>query len=278
MDTKDRKVARRKEKVERMIREQRAEFDALHADLAGKVDTPYSGRRGIMILNNITAKLVAIAVILLVLPTTVSSAPLAIYTEVISVEGEDTTGSLRLPNVLGISDVILSKSVNLQLHYPVIKWAQEFVESARLDYQYYQQEDSAFSWRVYDFQSGYEVRLNNEEHFSITQFIYQYTGGAHGMSYLRSLNVNLLDGKIIPSLEQLEILPEYQDIILAAIQAQMVAEPHLYFDITVDYIHEESFYLTQDGVVVYYQLYEIAPYSSGIPQFLVPWEVLGKDV
>lgn len=32
-----------------------------------------------------------------------------------------------------------------------------------------------------------------------------------------------------------------------------------------------QFYLTPEGVVVYYQQYAIAPYSSGIPVFLIPY-------
>lgn len=35
--------------------------------------------------------------------------------------------------------------------------------------------------------------------------------------------------------------------------------------------HADSFFLTQDGVVIYYQQYDIAPYGAGIPEFLIPF-------
>ena len=32
-----------------------------------------------------------------------------------------------------------------------------------------------------------------------------------------------------------------------------------------------NFYLTPEGIVIYYQQYDIAPYSSGITEFLLPF-------
>jgi hypothetical protein len=32
-----------------------------------------------------------------------------------------------------------------------------------------------------------------------------------------------------------------------------------------------NFYLTKEGVVIYFQQYDIAPYSSGLPTFVIPY-------
>ena len=37
------------------------------------------------------------------------------------------------------------------------------------------------------------------------------------------------------------------------------------------YFNPEHFYLKPAGLVVYFQQYEIAPYSSGIPEFTIPY-------
>ena len=40
------------------------------------------------------------------------------------------------------------------------------------------------------------------------------------------------------------------------------------------HFNPQSFYLTAEGVVVFYPMYAIAPAMEGIPTFLVPWEAI----
>jgi len=50
---------------------------------------------------------------------------------------------------------------------------------------------------------------------------------------------------------------------------------NIYFDDyeknVANYFNPKSFYLVPDGIVIYFQQYEIAPYASGIPQFTIPY-------
>lgn len=59
----------------------------------------------------------------------------------------------------------------------------------------------------------------------------------------------------------------------------MAENPGVYFDdyrkLIAQYFNEEQYYLTPQGVAIYYQQYEIAPYSTGIVVFTVPYDVLG---
>jgi hypothetical protein len=36
-----------------------------------------------------------------------------------------------------------------------------------------------------------------------------------------------------------------------------------------------NYYLTKDGVVIYFQQYDIAPYAAGLPTFLIPYSQAG---
>ena len=40
------------------------------------------------------------------------------------------------------------------------------------------------------------------------------------------------------------------------------------------HFNPQSFYLTAEGLVVFYPMYAIAPAMEGIPTFLVPWEAI----
>jgi hypothetical protein len=59
------------------------------------------------------------------------------------------------------------------------------------------------------------------------------------------------------------------------IVAQIMESPDIYFDnyeeLVEQTFNENSFYFTPEGVVIYFQLYHIAPYSSGIREFLLPY-------
>ncbi|MEA4987263.1 MAG: RsiV family protein, partial [Anaerovorax sp.] len=56
---------------------------------------------------------------------------------------------------------------------------------------------------------------------------------------------------------------------------QIKKEPEIYFDdyetLVVETFNPKNFYCTPEGVVVYYLQYDIAPYSSGIREFLIPY-------
>lgn len=213
--------------------------------------------------------------LLVLLLSLTAAAQLPVSTKVITYKGPDSTVELSLPQVEGVADPLLLININLHLHYPVVKWAFGLSQVAKEDYEYHQLDSRDWPWRPYHISSEYQIHLNNEEHLSITQMNHQYTGGAHGLSYLSGLTVQLPSGKVIDSIDELEVPSNYQEIILKGINHQIANNPEYYFYDEVDYFPQFSFYLTEDGLVVYYQLYEIAPYATGIPRFLITWESLG---
>lgn len=62
---------------------------------------------------------------------------------------------------------------------------------------------------------------------------------------------------------------------MECIERQISREPDIYFEDYRErisqYFREENFYCEPSGVVIYYQQYDIAPYSSGIRTFLIPY-------
>jgi len=104
---------------------------------------------------------------------------------------------------------------------------------------------------------------------------YEYTGGAHGNTVRTSQTWNLQSCGIIELPQLVRCLPSYKSYILSAVEAQVEKEPDIYFENYEELIAEtfngDSYYCRQRGVVVYYQQYDIAPYSSGIREFLIPY-------
>ena len=70
-----------------------------------------------------------------------------------------------------------------------------------------------------------------------------------------------------------------QNEINRQIAADIKNDNNVYFDDYTELVKEnfnvKNFYLTDEGVVIYFQLYEIAPYVSGIRTFTIPFTEAG---
>jgi len=108
---------------------------------------------------------------------------------------------------------------------------------------------------------------------------YEYTGGAHGNTVRYSDNWDLITGMKLSLKELFAPKVPFEVIIFKQILEQIEAKNQegtgTYFEgydkNIMTYFNPESFYLTPKGIVIYYQQYELAPYSSGISEFLIPY-------
>lgn len=141
--------------------------------------------------------------------------------------------------------------------------------------QYIGDMENNFPVRVFDAQQIFEVTCLCSCIISLYVDRYEYTGGAHGNT-IRSSQTWKLQKCAIVWLRQLVCCPpDYITYILSEVQAQIEENPDIYFDnyeeLIVETFNENSYYCTLEGIVVYYQQYDIAPYSSGIREFLIPY-------
>lgn len=121
---------------------------------------------------------------------------------------------------------------------------------------------------IYHLQADFEVKLSSERYLSVLQYIYTYTGGAHGMTYRYSKTADRRTGKML-SLQQIFAAPDYLTVLnqLARMQNQDI---HFFQPVTLT--GKEDFYLTDQELTVYYQLYEVAPYAAGFIEYHFPYD------
>lgn len=175
------------------------------------------------------------------------------------------------------------------------KVVNNYYKSRALEYQQYVEKDlyqMAVEQYLDDIQNGYPVRIfAAEDSYNITYNKacilslyfdrYQFTGGAHGITDRTSQTWNLQTGKMIKLSELFECLFDYRRYIKDQVIEQIKQDPEPYFEnyeeLVEQYFNVNNFYCTPQGVVGYFQLYEIAPYASGIREFLVPYDNCVKD-
>lgn len=207
---------------------------------------------------------------LFVLPT---KAQLLVETDAMQYEDHILEMDLQIPVISGL-DPFADEVFTLAVRSAMLSFAHEILTASKMDYAYYEGDTHEWEWRQYAVATRYDVVRNDERFFSLTYILYQYTGGAHGMSMLSSLNVDrTTEGKIY-FLNDLPLRYDFREIMIGVINETIAKEPENYFDPQVDYLPPGGFYLTAEGIVIFYQLYEIAPYMMGFPEFLIPWELV----
>ncbi|MCC3867485.1 DUF3298 and DUF4163 domain-containing protein [Terrisporobacter mayombei] len=133
---------------------------------------------------------------------------------------------------------------------------------------------------VYEAYSQYNVTYNENNLVSIPILTYEFTGGAHGMSVLKSFNYNLKSGEELKLSNIFKDNVDYKNIINTYIKKEIKKNKDLYFTGKEGFKgidDNQGFYLKNDKLIIYFQLYEIAPYYVGIPKFEIPLdEIEGK--
>lgn len=127
-----------------------------------------------------------------------------------------------------------------------------------------------FPVMVYEVVLDYDLTYNQNNLVSLYFDEYKYTGGAHGGTIRESQNWNLINCSLIPLAYFFSYNPYYTINILKQVNKQISLivkkEPGMYFEnycmLTLDSFRLDHYYLTSKGIVVFFQQYDIAPYSS----------------
>lgn len=130
---------------------------------------------------------------------------------------------------------------------------------------------------VYEVISEYTITYNQNFIVSLYQDEYQFTGGAHGNTIRSSQNWDLRVGKKLPLCYFYPKNPYYVIDVLKEINSQIKKQIEEginqyfenYCELVLETFHLDSYYVVPNGIVIYFQQYDIAPYSSGIPIFFL---------
>ena len=183
--------------------------------------------------------------------------------------------SERFKNFTNKLSVYFRAEAELYKKYHVMKLFQMAID----DYEYATAND--FPVRTYEVLTVYTVTNNDKYILSLYFDRYEYTGGAHGMTTRSADTWNLRTGRRMDLADFFPGRKDYVNYIIANINSQIPKkekeEDAYYFDDVDDLVkenfNEKNFYIVPEGVMIFYQLYEIAPYSSGIQTFLIPVKI-----
>lgn len=152
----------------------------------------------------------------------------------------------------------------------------ELYEQAKKVYDYNQ--ENRYPLMIFEIIKEYVVTYNYNNIISIYSDEYIFEGGAHGNTLRYSQNWNLQQGRMIELSELYKRNPNYVSEILKEINNQIKDNiqkgKNIYFEgpccLTSAMFRVENYYLYGEFIAIFYQQYDIAPYSSGIQVFYMP--------
>lgn len=127
-----------------------------------------------------------------------------------------------------------------------------------------------------------EVLCNTDRLFTVSNYVFLFTGGAHGRYSTTFLNIDLSTGRLL----------DLEDILEGEFIGELTAVGEYYFRQTYKiakeadinstgfWFEDDAFYLpenygfTMDGIEFLYKPYEIASFADGEPSFIIPYAAL----
>ena len=140
-----------------------------------------------------------------------------------------------------------------------------------------------FPFHGYEAYMEYTITYNDNCFLSLFTDKYEFTGGAHGNTIRTSNTWELCTGEHIYLYCFFNSHTDHKTLLTREIIKQaennLVDNPGIYFDDYKDLIiknfNPSSFFMSPNGITIYYQQYDIAPYSTGIVEFTIPYRSIG---
>ncbi|MBC8631355.1 DUF3298 domain-containing protein [[Eubacterium] tenue] len=186
-----------------------------------------------------------------------------IDTQTITKNTEYINSIINIPMII-IKNKEIEKSINekikndiMKAYYSVEKDAKSYLSNGPKEY------IKPFIYNV-----NFYVKKNSDNMLSILIKYYQESGGAHGFYENKSYNIYIEDGKILSLRDLFKESSDYVKVINEIIREKIKESQYGAYSFK-SISNNQKFYIEDDKLVIYFDLYEIAPFAAGIPKFKI---------
>lgn len=176
----------------------------------------------------------------------------------------------RIPVVMGLENRVLQDRLNSQFLKEIIDFTLKINDEARDFLKMIREND--YPLRQFSAYTDYKVTCK-EKILSLTITYYQYTGGAHGLTFRISYNIDTVTGETLSLNDFFTRINIDREIVNKRIKEKIKKEPGNYYsdDVFKSVKDNQEFFIENNQLVIYFQQYEIAPYAAGLPEFIIPF-------
>ncbi|WP_455539582.1 DUF3298 and DUF4163 domain-containing protein [Terrisporobacter sp.] len=202
---------------------------------------------------------------------------ITVNSEVIKKNNKYLKSNLNIP-IIKSDNAEIDNKVNKKIRDDIMNFYEQSLKEAENYLDDFALDESNF---VAD--ASFEVKKNNPNVISVLVKYYKYSGGAHGYYEYVSYNINLKDGSLISLKDIFKDDVNYKLLINNKIESQIkeLAKKEKDLDKVYDFSgikDNQKFYLDDSNIVIYFDLYEIAPYAAGIPEFPIAVDNIKQQI
>lgn len=196
-------------------------------------------------------------------------------------EDSSTIVEITYPKLFGLQNKLVEDKINIffeEEFFKSLEFFEEFVAMLdsfpTIEYEY---------GMYFSFETGFDVKLINESFLSIVLNHYEFTGGAHGNFYSVGYTIDFKSGNLLTledvlnpsSIDEISRLCEKK--ILQTYDAETLTDAGLFED-NIELNSEQDFYLLNDALVLQFDPYEIAPFSMGNIDIILPFSEIKEHI
>lgn len=177
---------------------------------------------------------------------------------------------LKIPVVQGIKDKKIQNDINSKIKNDIMKFSDESIKQANKDAA--EMKKSNIPFRKYEAVTDFSLKYLKNNILSITTDEYSFTGGAHGNTLRTPYNFNTVNGKTIALKDLFKKGYDYKTVINKEIKRQMALNKDMMYytnpsEAFKSISDNQTYYIKDGNIVIYFSQYEIAPYAAGFPEF-----------
>lgn len=189
-----------------------------------------------------------------------------IDTQTITKNNDYINSVINIPIII-TSNKDIEKSINDKVRNDIMKFYNDSQTEANNYYKDFPDKQNKFVANV-----DFEVKKNSDNILSIVVQYYKYSGGAHGYYENIAYNIDMRTGVNLELSDLFKEESDYKGVIDKEIRRQIEEIVKKNKEYTGIYQFtgikdKHKFYIQDNNVVIYFDLYEIAPYPAGIPEF-----------
>ncbi|CAI6074076.1 stalk domain-containing protein [Cohnella sp. JJ-181] len=199
---------------------------------------------------------------------------LTIQSQEIGADGDGKSLLVNYPVISGYADAAVQQKINAYLKAEASKHAtagaQEMQPAVDGNNKILAENPKA-EIRQPSFDGQYTVTYNEKGKLSLYVDYYLYTGGAHGITARVPYTFDLATGDVLSLKAAAGNKEKYVSIINSRIKAQ-IASRKLSLSVPFETIEaDREYFLSHNGLVIYFTEYEYTPYADGMPEFVIPY-------
>ncbi|WIV11258.1 DUF3298 and DUF4163 domain-containing protein [Proteiniborus sp. MB09-C3] len=164
------------------------------------------------------------------------------------------TTDILYPMVYGLRNPVAQEKINFEIYRLMLKIASELRQPDRITY----------------ITGSYELKANQRDFLSLTLGQLGNFGGAHPMTIIKALNMDVSTGRVYELKDLFKPGSNYVKRISEIVDGQIKERDIPLLEEFKGIWPDQDFYIVDNNLIIFFQLYEISPYVAGFPYFSIP--------